>query len=88
MNFKVGDRVRRNSYQAIGSVMPEGTEGVVESIHPDGNIVRVNNLALFALKFDLIEPIIVKPAVVIPLTVKPKECPCGIYRGDCDYHRD
>lgn len=83
MNFKVGDRVRRNSYEAVGSVMPEGTEGVVEAILSGGYILRVNNLDLYVDKFDLIDPVKIKPVIV-----KPRECPCGIYRGDCDYHRD
>lgn len=82
--FNVGDRVRRNNQDAVGSWVSEGTEGVVEDVRNGGRIIRVLGYDLSSYKFDLIKPTIVQPTP----PKKSRECPCGIYRGDCDYHRD
>jgi len=84
IEFKVGDHVRRNSKEAIGSFVSEGTEGVVQDVRAGGLIIKVLGYDLSSYKFDLIMSASAQP----PLTKKTRECPCGIYRGDCDYHRD
>lgn len=80
MKFKVGDRVRRNSWEANGALLPIGAEGVVEIIFENSQHIQVLGYRLDYRKFDLVKP------QTTPITPKSRECPCGIYRLDCTYH--
>jgi hypothetical protein len=53
-----------------------GKKGVFTGVDADGYAI------LLETNWELVSP---KTSVAVSPTAK--ECPCGIFRGDCDYHR-
>lgn len=84
--FKSGDKVRCiDADGAHSGLLVQGQEYVVDRISSSSGSVCVKGCDLFWLpsRFELLP--FTPPA---PAKQSPRECPCGIYRQDCTYHKE